>query len=148
MSVPPPASSSSSAAVPVTTAPQPTPENTAATQLSEAEKELMELLNRKKQVDKTLLGNIIRGFDGYLSNRNDKRKQKFNDSERIFSLSSVTHLKALEMRQRDEQASEDDRVAAMGQKTPHFAMKKRRESGIPPAMTLKKKKKGELEDPQ
>ena len=38
-------------------------------------------------------GNIIRGFEGYLTNRPDKRKQKFTELDRLFSLSSSTYQK-------------------------------------------------------
>jgi chromatin modification-related protein EAF6 len=38
-------------------------------------------------------GNIIRGFDGYLTNRTDRRKPKFTELDRLFSLSSSTYQK-------------------------------------------------------
>lgn len=38
-------------------------------------------------------GNIIRGFDGYLTNRPDRRKPKFTELDRLFSLSSSTYQK-------------------------------------------------------
>jgi chromatin modification-related protein EAF6 len=38
-------------------------------------------------------GNIIRGFDGYLSTRSDRRKPKFTELDRLFSLSSSTYQK-------------------------------------------------------
>jgi len=43
------------------------------------------------------LGNIIRGWDGYLSSRSGAlKKMKFKDSDRWFSMSSVTSLKNLD----------------------------------------------------
>lgn len=40
------------------------------------------------------LGNIIRGWDGYLSSRSGAlKKMKFKDSDRLFSMSSVTSAK-------------------------------------------------------
>ncbi|ORX61545.1 NuA4-domain-containing protein [Hesseltinella vesiculosa] len=95
----------------------------------EAKAELQGLLNRKRQVDASLVinlehsiylfegsyledtqsnGNIIRGFDGYLSNRPDKRKQKFNELDRLFSLSSSTYQKALAQKE-EQESSQDDR---------------------------------------
>ncbi|KAJ3186436.1 hypothetical protein HK101_009644 [Irineochytrium annulatum] len=41
-------------------------------------------------------GNIVKGYEGYLGARSDKRKQKVYDSDRIFSNSSSTHVKALD----------------------------------------------------
>ncbi|SAM01978.1 hypothetical protein [Absidia glauca] len=94
----------------------------------ETKAELQALLNRKKQVDSNLInlehsiylfegsyledtqsnGNIIRGFDGYLTNRGDKRKQKFTELDRLFSLSSSTYQKALALKE-DQDSSQDDR---------------------------------------
>lgn len=40
------------------------------------------------------LGNIIRGWDGYLSSRSGALKRlKFKESDRLFSMSSVTAIK-------------------------------------------------------
>ncbi|KAI8341075.1 histone acetyltransferase subunit NuA4-domain-containing protein [Chlamydoabsidia padenii] len=95
----------------------------------ETKAELQALLNRKKQVDTNLInlehsiylfegsyledtqsnGNIIRGFDGYLTNRGDKRKQKFTELDRLFSLSSSTYQKALAQKE-DQDSSQDDRT--------------------------------------
>lgn len=76
-----------------------------------AKKELRELLIRKKQADKDLAqleaqlyklegnyledtqqgGNIVRGFDGYLKGMVNSRKTQFSESDRLFSLSSVSY---------------------------------------------------------
>ncbi|KAI9302604.1 histone acetyltransferase subunit NuA4-domain-containing protein [Cunninghamella echinulata] len=94
----------------------------------ETKLELQALLARKKQVDTNLInlehsiylfegsyledtqqnGNIIRGFDGYLSSRPDRRKQKFTELDRLFSLSSSTYQKALAQKE-DQESSQDDR---------------------------------------
>ncbi|KAI9209719.1 histone acetyltransferase subunit NuA4-domain-containing protein [Polychytrium aggregatum] len=96
--------------------------------LEEAERDLAELIARKRGVDKSLAsieaniyalegayledthlhGNIIRGFDGYLNTRVDRKKQRFTEQDRLFSQSSVTYLKALEMREREELERNDD----------------------------------------
>jgi len=36
-------------------------------------------------------GNIIKGFDGYMSNRPEKKKIKFTEEDRLFSQSSATY---------------------------------------------------------
>ncbi|KAL2919488.1 Chromatin modification-related protein meaf6 [Polyrhizophydium stewartii] len=91
--------------------------------LTEAERELADLIAKKRQLDKSLAsieasiyalegsyleetqyGNIVRGFEGYLSSRADRRKSRPTDSDRLFSQSSVTYLKAIEMRQREDMA--------------------------------------------
>ncbi|KAI9251251.1 histone acetyltransferase subunit NuA4-domain-containing protein [Sporodiniella umbellata] len=94
----------------------------------EAKGELQALLNRKKQVDANLInlensiylfegsyledtqqnGNIIRGFEGYLNHRTDRRKPKFTELDRVFSLSSSTYQKALAQKE-DQDSSPDDR---------------------------------------
>ncbi len=46
--------------------------------------------------DTRSLGNILTGWDSYLSSRGSgalKRPMKFKDSDRLFSLSSVTSVK-------------------------------------------------------
>ncbi|KAI8329605.1 histone acetyltransferase subunit NuA4-domain-containing protein [Choanephora cucurbitarum] len=96
----------------------------------EAKHELQALLARKKQVDTNLInlehsiylfegsyledtqqnGNIIRGFDGYLTNRPDRRRPKFTELDRLFSLSSSTYQKALAQKEeKDQDSSQDDR---------------------------------------
>ncbi|GAA5807601.1 hypothetical protein MFLAVUS_000968 [Mucor flavus] len=95
----------------------------------ESKLELQGLLSRKKQVDQNLVnlehsiylfegsyledtqqnGNIIRGFDGYLSSRLDRKKPKFTELDRLFSLSSSTYQKALAQKEeRDQESSQDD----------------------------------------
>lgn len=76
-----------------------------------ARKELRDLLARKKQADKDLAtlesqiyklegsyledtqqgGNIVRGFDGYIKGVTNNRKSHFSESDRLFSLSSVSY---------------------------------------------------------
>ena len=50
--------------------------------------------------DTAATGNIIKGFDGYLTNRNNpnamRQKSKVNDADRLFSQSSTTYLKVNE----------------------------------------------------
>ncbi|KAF7732768.1 Chromatin modification- protein meaf6 [Apophysomyces ossiformis] len=124
---------------PAATAPS-TPANEDATDLTvtkqkyeEAKMELQALLARKKQVDNNLInlehsiylfegsyledtqhnGNIIRGFDGYLTNRTDRRKQKFTELDRLFSLSSSTYQKAIALKEeKDQESSQDDRPSS------------------------------------
>ncbi|KAJ3150713.1 hypothetical protein HDU86_006330 [Geranomyces michiganensis] len=84
--------------------------------LQEAERELQELLSRKKVVDRSLLdlerkiylfegsyleetsnGNLVKGFSDYLNSHSTRKKAKLNEGDRLFSRSSVTYPKALEM---------------------------------------------------
>lgn len=80
-------------------------------QYETAKKELRDLIIRKKQADKDLAqleaqiyklegnyledtqqgGNIVRGFDGYLKGMINTRKSTFAESDRLFSLSSVSY---------------------------------------------------------
>ncbi|KAI8073258.1 histone acetyltransferase subunit NuA4-domain-containing protein [Gongronella butleri] len=102
----------------------------------EAKAELSALLHRKRQVDTNLInlehsiylfegsyledtqqnGNIIRGFEGYLSSRPDKRKQKFNELDRLFSLSSSTYQKALAQKEEQDSSQDDRSVSSMQRK--------------------------------
>ncbi|KAI8977496.1 histone acetyltransferase subunit NuA4-domain-containing protein [Mycotypha africana] len=121
----------------------------------EAKRELQALLTRKKQVDTNLVnlenaiylfegsyledtqqnGNIIRGFDGYLSNRMDRRKPKFTELDRLFSLSSSTYQKALAQKEEKEQdSSQEDSSSVSARKE-----KKRKLKGQD-STSLKKKK--------
>ncbi|KAF8645124.1 hypothetical protein AX16_007953 [Volvariella volvacea WC 439] len=83
-------------------------------------KELLQALPRKRNIDKQLAqievqihnleaayltetaahsgGNIIQGFEGYLKNQTSgRRKYEVNDNDRIFSNSSLTTAKSLDL---------------------------------------------------
>ncbi len=81
-------------------------------QLQIAEADLLSLLTRKRQLEKSLssiessiyalegtyleeshYGNIVKGFQGYLTSRTDKRRLRLNEGDRVFSGSSVGYLK-------------------------------------------------------
>ncbi|ORX81518.1 NuA4-domain-containing protein [Anaeromyces robustus] len=47
-------------------------------------------------------GNIIKGFDGYMSTRPEKKKIKFTEEDRLFSQSSATYQAALEIKKKEE----------------------------------------------
>ncbi|KAG2210935.1 hypothetical protein INT47_000092 [Mucor saturninus] len=99
----------------------------------ESKLELQKLLSKKKRVDLNLVnlensiylfegsyledtqqnGNIIRGFDGYLSSRQDRKKPKFTELDRLFSLSSSTYQKALAQKEeREQESSQDDHISS------------------------------------
>jgi chromatin modification-related protein EAF6 len=75
-------------------------------------KELRELINRKRVMDKNLTtledqiykfegayledasnGNIMKGYDNYMKTNQTKRRGTFSDQDRLFSLSSAVFLK-------------------------------------------------------
>jgi len=106
------APSASSAPVPAPT----TGDQSPSAFLAQPRQELEDLLNRKALVDDQIAnierqiyylegsyleetatqGNVLRGFDGYLTARAagvDKKKGRFKETERLFSLSSSTYQK-------------------------------------------------------
>ncbi|CAO3597773.1 unnamed protein product [Absidia cylindrospora] len=127
---------------------------------NETKLELQALLNCKKQVDTNLInlehsiylfegsyledtqhnGNIIRGFDGYLTSRTDKRKQKFTELDRLFSLSSSTYQKALALKE-DQDSSQDDRALSSGTVAGRKDNKKRKLKLTAGSDSLRKKKR-------
>ncbi|KAI0076299.1 NuA4-domain-containing protein [Panus rudis PR-1116 ss-1] len=109
---------------------QPTPEDKA--RYDKIKEELKHALQRKRDVDKKLAqievkiynlettyltettlhsgGNIIHGFEGYLKNvSSGRRKHEVSENDRIFSNSSETYKKALEL------AGEGEDSAATGE---------------------------------
>jgi len=93
-------------------------------------KELMQALPKKRAIDKQLAqievqiynlegayltetaahsgGNIIQGFEGYLKNQSvGRRKYEVSESDRIFSTSSLTYQKSLELLGEEESTVED-----------------------------------------
>ncbi|GJJ15552.1 hypothetical protein Clacol_009830 [Clathrus columnatus] len=93
---------------------------------SKTKQELIEALAKKRDLDRQLIqcevqlyeveaqylaetssgsgggGNIIQGFDGYLKNTGpNKRRNEINDGDRMFSNSSSTYAKSLELRAED-----------------------------------------------
>ncbi|CAG8436206.1 13052_t:CDS:2 [Funneliformis mosseae] len=96
--------------------------------LEEVEAELKELLVRKKQTDKNLRtietniwnfegsyleethsgGNLIRGFDSYLRPSTEKKKRaEISPEERLFSRSSVTSERAVNINDESSSSSDD-----------------------------------------
>jgi len=96
----------------------PTPED--KLRYDAAKKELLQALTKRRMVDKQLAqlevqihnlegsyltetaahsgGNIIHGFDGYLKNPpGGRRKYEVTDADRLFSTSSLTYKKSLEL---------------------------------------------------
>jgi len=97
-------------------------------QYEAAKKELIQALNRKRQADKQLAqvelqiynleasyltdtaahsgGNIIIGYDNYLKNQGiGRRKYEVTDADRMFSSSSATYQKSLDLLGEGEESS-------------------------------------------
>ncbi|KAL3895335.1 MAG: hypothetical protein SGCHY_004762 [Lobulomycetales sp.] len=105
--------------------------------LAKAELELSDLIKKKKQLDKDLVnlesnlyalestyleetagfGNIVRGFDQYLSGRSaDKRRPpRIQEKDRIFSQSSATLPRSLEIKEREVQQQQQQQQHAQSQ---------------------------------
>lgn len=89
-------------------------------QISSAERDFQELIERKKQIERNLInlevqiynyetcyleetnpwGNLLRGLDGYLGSRTERRRGAVQEEERVFSRSSATFQKALSIHER------------------------------------------------
>ncbi|TFY83110.1 hypothetical protein EWM64_g914 [Hericium alpestre] len=108
----------------------PAPSAEDKTRYEAAKKELIQALGKKRNLDKQLIefqiynlegaylvetaahsgGNIIHGFDGYLKNPGTKKKYELNDNDRLFSTSSLTFQKSLDLAGEGEEsiATPDD----------------------------------------
>ncbi|KAJ7761573.1 histone acetyltransferase subunit NuA4-domain-containing protein [Mycena maculata] len=81
------------------------------------DKKLAEIEFQIHELEKTYLtetaahngGNIIMGFEGYLKNTNANNRRKYDvaDSERLFSNSSLTYPKSLELLRDNDEAPEE-----------------------------------------
>lgn len=89
-------------------------------QINAAERDFQELIERKKQIERNLInlevqiynyetcyleetnpwGNLLRGLDGYLGSRSERRRGPVQEDERVFSRSSATFQKALSIHER------------------------------------------------
>ncbi|KAF9112222.1 Chromatin modification- protein meaf6 [Mortierella sp. AM989] len=122
--------------------PEVTPQKEKVThqQYLDAKNELNELMTRKKLVDRNLAGlensiyafegsyledtqhggNIIRGFDGYINSKADKSRVKYSESDRLFSMSSTTFTKALQIKENpDPESSQDESKRSSSSKRPN-----------------------------
>ncbi|EKM51878.1 uncharacterized protein PHACADRAFT_102818 [Phanerochaete carnosa HHB-10118-sp] len=106
----------------------PTPTAEDKSRYDAAKKELLQALAKKRMVDKSLAqlevqiynlegsyltetamhsgGNIVQGFDGYLKNApGGRRKHEVSETDRMFSNSSMTFKKALELSGEGEEST-------------------------------------------
>ncbi|VDC00660.1 unnamed protein product [Peniophora sp. CBMAI 1063] len=94
---------------------------------NQAKKELLAALAKKRQLDKQLAqlevhiyevegqylletsshsgGNIIHGFDGYLKNQVTKKRYEIQDHDRLFSTSSLTYAKSLDLSEQGDESA-------------------------------------------
>ncbi|KAI0297728.1 NuA4-domain-containing protein [Russula brevipes] len=108
-----------------TEGPIPTPEE--KNRIMMAKKELVQALMKRRALDKQLAqievqihalegqylvetsahsgGNIIHGFDGYLKNQVTKKRYELSDADRLFSTSSLTYQRSLELSGEGEESA-------------------------------------------
>ncbi|KAI9451395.1 histone acetyltransferase subunit NuA4-domain-containing protein [Russula earlei] len=108
-----------------TEGPIPTPEE--KNRIMMAKKELIQALMRRRALDKQLAqlevqihalegqylvetsahsgGNIIHGFEGYLKNQVTKKRYELNDTDRLFSMSSWTYQRSLDLSGEGEESA-------------------------------------------
>ncbi|KAI0304267.1 histone acetyltransferase subunit NuA4-domain-containing protein [Multifurca ochricompacta] len=97
------------------------------TRIMVAKKELVQALMKKRALDKQLAqievqmhtlegqylvetsahsgGNIIHGFEGYLKNQMTKKRYELSDADRLFSTSSLTYQRSLELSGEGEESA-------------------------------------------
>ncbi|KAH9038394.1 histone acetyltransferase subunit NuA4-domain-containing protein [Lactarius pseudohatsudake] len=105
----------------------PTPTAEEKTRIMTAKKELIQALVKKRALDKQLAqievqmhalegqylvetsahsgGNIIHGFEGYLKNQVTKKRYELSDADRLFSTSSLTYQRSLELSGEGEESA-------------------------------------------
>ncbi|KAI0252099.1 histone acetyltransferase subunit NuA4-domain-containing protein [Lactifluus subvellereus] len=105
----------------------PTPTAEEKTSIMTAKKELIQALTKRRALDKQLAqievqmhalegqylvetsahsgGNIIHGFEGYLKNQVTKKRYELSDADRLFSTSSLTYQRSLELSGEGEEST-------------------------------------------
>jgi len=105
----------------------PTPTAEEKTSIMTAKKELIQALVKRRALDKQLAqievqmhalegqylvetsahsgGNIIHGFEGYLKNQVTKKRYELSDADRLFSTSSLTYQRSLELSGEGEESA-------------------------------------------
>ncbi|KAH9980109.1 NuA4-domain-containing protein [Lactifluus volemus] len=95
--------------------------------IMDAKKELIQALMKRRALDKQLAqievqmhtlegqylmetsahsgGNIIHGFEGYLKNQMTKKRYELSDADRLFSTSSLTYQRSLELSGEGEESA-------------------------------------------